>query len=41
MKKDVKAILSVSLTAMNVPTTSPLEIDKDIVSDAREDLDDS
>jgi hypothetical protein len=41
MKKDVKSRLSVSLAAVNVPNTSPLVIEKDIVSDAREDSDDS
>jgi len=41
MKKDVKALLSVSLTAMNIPSTTPLVVDKDIVSHAREDSDDS
>jgi hypothetical protein len=41
MKKDVKALLSVSLAAMNVPSTTPLVVDKDIISDTREDSDDS
>ena len=41
MKKDVKAILSVSLAAMNVPSNTPLVVDKDIVLDAREDPTDS
>jgi hypothetical protein len=40
MKKDIKALLSVSLPAMNVPSTTPLVVDKDMVSDAREDSDD-
>jgi hypothetical protein len=41
MKKDVKALLSVSLAAMNVPSATPIVIDKDIITDAREDSDDS
>ena len=41
MKKDVKALLSVSLAAMNVHSATPLIIDKDIILDAREDSDDS
>ena len=41
MKKDAKALLSVPLAAMNIPSTTPLIVDKDIVSDAREDSDDS
>ncbi len=42
MKKDVKAFRSVSFSAMNVPfTTLFVLVDKGIVSDAREDSDDS
>ncbi len=36
MKKDVKALLSVSLAAMNAPSSKPLMVDKDIYLDARE-----
>jgi hypothetical protein len=41
MKKDIKALLSVSLAAMNVPSSSPLVVDVDISLDPREDLDNS
>ena len=40
MKKDVKALLSVSLAAMNVTFSTPLIVDQDIFLDAREDSDD-
>ena len=40
MKKDVNALFSVSLAAMNV-ASSTTTVDKDIVFDAREDVDDS
>jgi hypothetical protein len=40
MKKDVKVLLSVSLSAMNVSSSPTLDLDKDIVSDARDDMDD-
>ncbi len=36
MKKDVKALLSVSLAAMNVPSPKPLMVDKDMYLVARE-----
>ncbi len=39
--KDVNALLSVYLAAMNVLSTTPLVVDKNIISDAREDSDDS
>ena len=41
MKKDVKALLSVSLAAMNVSSSTSLIVDKDIILYAREDSDDS
>ncbi len=41
MKKDVKALLSVSMAVMNVPSPSTIDVDKDIVLDARDDMDDS
>ena len=41
MKKNIKALLSVSLAAMNVPITSPLIVDNDLSLDALEDSDDS
>ena len=41
MKKDIMALLSVSLVAMNVPSTSPFIVDKDLSLDARKDSDDS
>ncbi len=41
MKKDAKALLSVSLAAMNVSSPSTLDIDKDIVLDVGDDMDDS
>jgi hypothetical protein len=37
MKKDVKALFSVSLAAMNVPSSKRLMVDKDNHLDARED----
>ncbi len=39
MKKDVTALLSVSLAAMNVPSTTTLVVDKDMILDAREEPD--
>ncbi len=41
MKEDIKAFLSVSLAALNVPSTTPLVVDKCIVLDVREDPIDS
>ncbi len=41
MTKDVKALLSVSLADMNVSFIARLIADKDIISDDREDSDDS
>jgi hypothetical protein len=41
MKNDVEALLFVSLAAMNVPSNTPLIVDKDIISDAREESEDS
>ncbi len=41
MKMDVKDPLSVSLAAMNVSSSITLNADKDIVLDARDDMDDS
>ncbi len=41
MKKDVKVLLSVSLAAMNVSSSPTLDVDKDIVLDARDVMDDS
>ncbi len=41
MKKDVKALLSVSMAVMNVSSPSTPDVDKDIVLDARDDMDDS
>ncbi len=41
MKKDIKALLSVSMAAMNVSSSTTLDVDKDIVLDARDDMDDS
>ncbi len=41
MKKYVKALLSVSMAVMNVPSPSTIDVDKDIVVDARDDMDDS
>jgi hypothetical protein len=41
MKKDVKALLSVSMAVMIVPSTSTIDVDKDIALDARDDMDDS
>ena len=41
MKKDIKALLSISLAAMNVPSSTPLVVDVDISLDPRENLDDS
>ena len=41
MKKDVKALLSVSMAAMNVLSSTTLDVNKDIVLDARDDMDDS
>ncbi len=41
MKKDVKALLSVSLAAMNISSSPTLDVDKDKVLDARDDMDDS
>ncbi len=40
-KKDVKALLSVPMAAMNVSSSTTLDVDKDIVLDARDDMDDS
>ncbi len=37
MKKDVKALYYVSLAAMNVPSSKPLMVDKEMYLDARED----
>ena len=39
MKKDIKAILSVSMAVMDVPSSTTLDVDKDIVLDARDDMD--
>ncbi len=36
MKNDVKSLLSVSMAVMNVSSSSTLDVDKDIVLDARE-----
>ncbi len=41
MKKDDKALLYVSLAAINVPSTIPLVVDKDTLLDARDDSEDS
>ena len=41
MKKDIKALLSVSLAAMNASSSKNNEVDKDILLDARDDEDDS
>ncbi len=41
MKKDIKALLSVSMAAMNVYSSTTLDVDKDIVLDTRDDMDDS
>ncbi len=41
MKKDTKALLSVSLAAMDASSSKNNEVDKDIMLDARDDEDDS
>ena len=41
MKKDIKAILSVSLAAMDASSSKINEVDKDDMVDARDDKDDS
>jgi hypothetical protein len=41
MKKDVKARLSVSLTAMELACKSPINMESDITLDARDDSGDS
>ncbi len=41
MKRDIKALLSVSLAAMNAPFSAPVAVDKEIYLDPREDSDDS
>ncbi len=41
MKKDIKALLSVSLAAMNASSSKNNEVDNDITLDARDDEDDS
>jgi hypothetical protein len=41
MKKNVKTLLSISMAAMNVSSSTSLDVDKDIVLDARDDMDDS
>ena len=40
MKKDIKALLSVSLAAMNASSSKNNGVDKDITLDARDDEDD-
>ena len=41
MKKDIKALLSVSLAAMDASSSKNNGVDKDIMLDARDDEDDS
>ena len=41
MKKDIKALLSVSLAAMDASSSKINEVDKDDMVDARDDKDDS
>ena len=41
MKKDVKALLSVSLATMELPCTSPKYIENDLTLDVRDDSGDS
>ena len=41
MKKDIKALLSVSLAAMDASSSKINEVDKDVMVDARDDKDDS
>ncbi len=41
MTKDIKALLSVSLAAMDVSSSKNNEVDKDIMLDARDDEDES
>ena len=41
MKKDINALLSVSVAAMDASTSKINEVDKDVMLDARDDEDDS